>query len=374
MWRSTSATRQTLCASVAAATLAFAGCTGLVANRIIEAPNQRGAAVDGETVESIRSALSGKKETLNTSDGTLALLHVPRRPFEITLRTSLGEQAADGGYEGRIGWGFEEDSERERAPEPLGTVVVLHGFEMSKEVMGAFAALMADAGFEVVLVDLPGHGESDSGNVTYGIREAAAVNALRRELELRSAPRPFIGFGVSLGGSVALRAAATEPGWDAIVALQPFEDPAALIPNFRAMAPGWLQLLVSGRRLENAVAVAEQRAGFDFEDARLAPLLGGYAVPTLIEHGRMDSLVPVSESEKIAAAAPGSIDLMIDADGDHFVMPLMLWRRCPNVLGWLGDQFGLPRPEAACERIIYDDPDGLWDAYRERRAEASNDD
>ena len=76
----------------------------------------------------------------------------------------------------------------------------------------------------------------------------------------------------------------------------------------------------------------------------------------------------------MAAAAPGSIDLMIDADGDHFGMPLMLWGRCPNVRGWLGDQFGLPRPEAACERIIYDDPDGLWDAYRERRAEASNDD
>ncbi|MEL6199700.1 MAG: alpha/beta fold hydrolase [Pseudomonadota bacterium] len=374
MSRSSSATRQALRASVVAATLAFAGCTGLVADRIVEAPNQRGAAVDQATVESFRSALGGEQETLNTPYGTLALLHVPRRAFEITLRTSLGEQAADGGYEGRIGWGFEGDSERERAPEPLGTVVVLHGFEMSKEVMGAFAALMADAGFEVVLVDLPGHGESDSGYVTYGIREAVAVNALRRELEQRSAPKPLIGFGVSLGGSVALRAAATEPGWDAVIALQPFEDPAALIPKFRAMAPAWLRFLVSRRRLEKAVAVAEQRAGFEFDDARLAPLLRGYLVPTLIEHGRKDSLVPVSQSETIAAAAPGIVELVIDEDGDHILMPLMLWRRCPNVMGWLSDQFDLARPEAACERIVYDDPHGMWDAYRERRANALDDD
>lgn len=373
MWRSTSATGQTLRASVAVAALAMAGCTGLVADRIVEAPNRRGAAVDSETVDAFREGLKGRQETLVTPDGTLALLHVPRRAFEVTLRTSLGEQLADGGFEGQFAWSYEASNEREPAPEPLGTVVVLHGFEMSKEVMGAFAALMADAGFDVVLVDLPGHGESDGDYLTYGIREAAAINALRRELELRSVPRPLIGFGVSLGGSVALRAAATELGWDAIVALQPFEDPAALIPNFRAMAPAWLRFLVSGRRLDKAVSIAEQRAGFDFDDARLAPLLAGYTVPTLIVHGREDSLVPVSQSEKLAAAAPGTVELVIDEDGDHFLTPLMLWRRCPNVMGWLGDQFNLPRPDAACERILYDDPHGMWDAYREGQAKPLDD-
>ncbi|MEO0345971.1 MAG: alpha/beta fold hydrolase [Pseudomonadota bacterium] len=375
MWHSTSATQHVLCASVIAATLALAGCTGLVADRIVEAPNQRGAYVDGATATLIRQTLNGRREVLRTPVADMVLLHVPRHPFEITLTTRQLEVATPEGIrEADIYWSYEPVASETSQAESQGTVVVLHGYAMGKEVMGSFAALLADAGFDVVLVDLPGHGESSGELMTWGIREAEAITALREALEARSAPRPLIGFGVSLGGSVALRAAATEPGWDAVVALQPFEDPAAVIPNFRAMAPTWLRFLVSGRRLEKAVAVAGQRAGFDFEDAQLAPLLGDYTVPTLIEHGRMDSLVPVSESEKIAAAAPGIIDLIIDEDADHFLLPLMLWRRCPNVMAWLGQQFDLPRPEAACERIIYNDPDGLWDAYRERRGEASNDD
>ena len=373
MWRSTSATQQVLRASVVAATLAFAGCTGLVADRIVEAPNQRGVYADGATTALFRQGLNGRHEVLKTPVADIALVHVPRHSFEIRFVTrQVGETTPEGMRQADFFWTYEPlPSEAPRA-DSQGTVVVLHGYAMGKEVMGSFAALLADAGFDVVLVDLPGHGESSGEFVTWGIREAEAINALREALEARSASRPLIGFGISLGGSVALRAAATEPGWDAVVALQPFEDPAAVIPNFRAMAPAWLRFLVSGRRLEKAVAVAAQRAEFRFDDARLAPLLGGYTVPTLIEHGRGDSLVSVSESERIAAAAPGIIDLMVDEDADHFLLPLMLWRRCPNVLGWLGDQFDLARPEAACDRIVYDDPENLWHRYRQTGGQATD--
>lgn len=45
----------------------------------------------------------------------------------------------------------------------LGTVLVLHGLDANKEFMKSAAMAMADGGFDVYAVDLPGHGDSPAG-------------------------------------------------------------------------------------------------------------------------------------------------------------------------------------------------------------------
>lgn len=340
-----------------AATL-LTGCAGPVADWIVEAPNQRGIAMDAETVDDMRGQLQGKSSELATPAGMLRYLRAPPRPYDVTMRTWVVGETRGGGLETVTTWIFRPADERQPVAEPRGTVVLLHGFMLVKEIMGAFAAVLADAGFDTVLVDLPGHGESGGDFVTWGVREAPAVNALRRQLETEGAARPLIAFGVSLGGSVAIRAAAEEPGWDAVIALQPFEDPARVIPNYRSMAPAWLRFYASERRIEKAMNIAEMRGGFAFANARLAPLLADYTVPTLIEHGRLDALVPVAESEALAAAAPEAIDLIV-SDANHFTLPLFLWERCPTIFSWLDERFSVARPQAVCDRITYQDPDGL---------------
>ncbi len=44
-----------------------------------------------------------------------------------------------------------------------GRVLVVHGLDASKEVMRMIAAALADGGFEVYNIDLPGHGDSPAG-------------------------------------------------------------------------------------------------------------------------------------------------------------------------------------------------------------------
>ena len=49
------------------------------------------------------------------------------------------------------------------AVEPHRRVLVVHGLDSNKEFMQIFCAALADAGFEVYAIDLPGHGDSTSG-------------------------------------------------------------------------------------------------------------------------------------------------------------------------------------------------------------------
>ena len=46
---------------------------------------------------------------------------------------------------------------------PRGRVLVVHGLDVSKEIMQSTSAALADGGFEVYNIDLPGHGDSPVG-------------------------------------------------------------------------------------------------------------------------------------------------------------------------------------------------------------------
>ena len=60
---------------------------------------------------------------------------------------------------------------------PRGRVLVVHGLDVSKEVMQFISAALADGGFEVYAIDLPGHGDSPAPFDT-ALAEQAIRNAL----------------------------------------------------------------------------------------------------------------------------------------------------------------------------------------------------
>jgi pimeloyl-ACP methyl ester carboxylesterase len=58
--------------------------------------------------------------------------------------------------------------------EPRGRVLVIHGLDASKNLMQEFSYALADGGFEVVAIDLPGHGDSPVGFTAMGAQTAVA--------------------------------------------------------------------------------------------------------------------------------------------------------------------------------------------------------
>ena len=84
-----------------------------------------------------------------------------------------------------------------------GTVLAVHGLDVSREVMSFISAALADGGFDVYAIDLPGHGDS-----TATFRTAAAENAIRNVAETLG--EGIIVLGHSLGAGLLLDLAATQ--------------------------------------------------------------------------------------------------------------------------------------------------------------------
>jgi pimeloyl-ACP methyl ester carboxylesterase len=83
----------------------------------------------------------------------------------------------------------------------MGAVLLLHGVRSDRTQMLGRARFLRAAGYSVMLIDLPAHGESSGDRITFGAREAigvaAALEFLRREL-----PGERLGvIGVSLGAA-----------------------------------------------------------------------------------------------------------------------------------------------------------------------------
>jgi pimeloyl-ACP methyl ester carboxylesterase len=98
-------------------------------------------------------------------------------------------------------------------------VIALHGTGGSRSSMSAHARLLARHGYGVLALDLRGHGESEGRSTSLpwlmddDVEAAVRWLAARRDVD----PSRIGAVGVSMGGEVALRAAADHRGLRAIV-------------------------------------------------------------------------------------------------------------------------------------------------------------
>lgn len=317
-----------------AALLITTGCASIVADQIVAPQNPRRADYSTKYQQGLKAVLNAERRAYLTDDGNMVGLHVPAQPIRLSIDAKVRKNV-NGSSEGDVNVTFAHDSDRTPYDRAIGTVVLLHGHGLSKEPMMPWASTFADAGFDAVALDLPGHGESTPLPITFSARESTMVRAVIDQLVENGAAEPVVLLGVSLGGSTAIQSAAGSNHIAAVIALAPFNDAREVIPNFRRLAPWWARALTSQRTLSSAIERADERAGFDFDDAVVALQLDGYATPTLVLVSAKDRLVPPAQSAAIAASSD-SIELrVIDSPLGHIAFPSDLGERCREVLPWL---------------------------------------
>ncbi|TIM16216.1 MAG: alpha/beta hydrolase [Mesorhizobium sp.] len=185
-------------------------------------------------------------------------------------------------------------------PEPgrraAGTVLVIHGWRSRTEYMRTLIEAYRDAGYKVVSLDLPGHGQSQGRRLTL----VSAVEAARLTGEWFG---PFVAVvGHSFGGAVAANAVA-----GSVKDVPPLAAERLVLiaapSSLPAIFNDFSRMLSVGPRSQAAMADRVERiAGRPLHEFTGDRQLAGTPVPTLVIHAPDDREVSADHARLYAAA------------------------------------------------------------------------
>jgi uncharacterized protein len=171
-------------------------------------------------------------------------------------------------------------------------VALVHGYAGNRHQLVRDAALLARAGYGVLLFDSRAHGQSDGDKTTFGDRERADVRAAVDFLSQHVQRIALLGF--SAGASAVAMASAADPRVGAVVLLAP----PSTLREFTDDEAGRLAFLRA------PVAVATMRVfGVDVDAVQPVRAVARLARPLLVVHGEADHVIPVARGRAVYGAA-----------------------------------------------------------------------
>jgi len=192
------------------------------------------------------------------------------------------------------------------------TIVMVHGLSNSRREPLDKAGYLHQAGYNLLVFDLRGHGLSDGNGTTMGYRESEDARAAVAEARSLDAG-PIALFGYSLGGAIALETGAVDPDVRAVV-----EDSA-----FSSVGDVFMARFSEVTRLPDlpwaAPLLAFGQADIGTSLWNVQPVVAAAALekPLLAIIGGADTIVPPSEGMAIFQAAPGPKQLLMVPGAGH---------------------------------------------------------
>jgi alpha-beta hydrolase superfamily lysophospholipase len=183
--------------------------------------------------------------------------------------------------------------------EPRAAMVILHGASSAKESHFDFARTAAAHDMAALAFDQRGHGRSEGDLGAGAVDDVLAICALAREHAPRIALR-----GSSMGGFMAIQAAAAGGDVDAVVAICPAPEDFLL----RALRAERFEFRADREGLEPWLEGCDLRAS----TASLAP-----RTALLLLHAQGDDQVPYTISQDLFEAAGEPKRLLLVPGGHH---------------------------------------------------------
>jgi pimeloyl-ACP methyl ester carboxylesterase len=251
-------------------------------------------------------------EAINYPIETDATLQAEEDPMDCAAQGEPAGDALESADGTRLaGWYIPSGSETG----PTGpTVVLVHGWGSNKSAMLDRAAVLHDE-YNLVIVDLRNHGQSEPAPTTQGLREASDVEAVVDWLETTKGPEQIALLGASMGGVTALNEADSDERIDAVIIESTHATMANVIQarleqaGYPLSLPGsWAVLLGTLARTGMDISSADAVQAIERLDDR----------PVLIVTGGQDETIPVQAADDLLAAAeeagsPAELDVCEEA-------------------------------------------------------------
>jgi len=198
------------------------------------------------------------------------------------------------------------------------TVVILHGVKQNRTDVIRTAIVLGRAGFNILVFDGRGHGNSGGRYVTYGFYEKRDADSVLKWLTEEKKVKPgLIGIaGESMGAAIALQVAASNPSVSAVWADSPFSSLRRIAEEYVRKVTHLPDVVLSPV-LWTTIKMANYRGKFDIELVNPLSVAASINCPVYMVHGTADQLISPEHSQHIFGALTGTKEMWLVEGARH---------------------------------------------------------
>ncbi|WP_413366272.1 alpha/beta hydrolase [Lysinibacillus sp. 3P01SB] len=214
-------------------------------------------------------------------------------------------------------------------------VMVAHGYTSSAEGMTRYIRHFYEQGYNVLAVDLRGHGNSEGDYIGMGWHDRLDMVEWIDEVIQRDAQAEIALFGISMGGATVMMTAGEELPDNVKVIVE--DCGYASVSDVFIYQLDDLFGLPEFPVIQAANTVTKIRAGYDLYEASAVEQLKKSELPILFIHGDKDTFVPFEMLDDVYNAAAGEKEQLIIEGAGHGeavkVKPDVYWQAVDRFMG-----------------------------------------
>ncbi|GAA0466721.1 alpha/beta hydrolase [Alkalibacillus silvisoli] len=195
------------------------------------------------------------------------------------------------------------------------SVILAHGFRNTSDNMGQLAKFYYDQGFDILIPDARGHGESEGDYIGYGWHDRLDYLDWIDLLIEDYTTEEIILHGNSMGAATVLMTSGEELPEEVQGIIS--DSGYSTVKDELAHQLDHIYGLPSFPLLEVTSVITNIRAGYTLGEASAVEQVKDNNLPLLIIHGEDDDLVPTEMAYEIIDAAGGENELWIVPEAGH---------------------------------------------------------